>query len=265
MNQVVLAGLFDLEQVKCKNLLVLDWDDTASVDPEMFKQFLDESESRGYFPICCTARSGEPSDIREIQGSLGKQLPIVFTSGSQKYNVLLSLFGDNESSRLLLDKAVWIDDNPISIPPHEEMMEEVDRIREQAMESDKILLEMTREQAESMLVASELLFRLSIGHTEHISELAKSGHIKKKSSTGEPTELDFDECEHIEDIALQLKGVLGHTASSHFGIHNSNVHVAGKRAYDTWKALSATLKGLSETPSCPASGDIVLPSARFSD
>lgn len=265
MSRTVVAGNFELEQAKFRKLIILDWDDTASVDPEMFKQFLDESEGRGYYPICCTARSGEPSDIQEIQASLGKQLPIAFTAGSQKYNVLLSLFGGNEASRRLLDKAIWIDDNPISIPPHEEMMEEVDRVREQAMKSDKILLEMTREQAESMLVASELLFRLSIGHTEYISELAKSGCIKKKSPTGEPTELNFDECENIEEMVIHLKEALGHTSSSHFGIHNPNVHIAGKRAYDTWKVLNSTLKGLSETLSCPASDDTVLPSARFSD
>lgn len=80
----------------------LDWDDTFTADPELWREFVKLARSRGHMVTIVTARLGEKSDeVRAEARALG--IEALFTAGQPKIAA-----ADNNG--LLVN--VWIDDMP---------------------------------------------------------------------------------------------------------------------------------------------------------
>ncbi len=93
-----------------KNKLVLiDFDDTFSLDPELFKKIWLLLEQSGFKVMCCTARSKEDVDNQDIYQHIKKE-NVLFCEGYQKREFLESEFKITSK-----DIAFWIDDFPESI------------------------------------------------------------------------------------------------------------------------------------------------------
>lgn len=96
-------------------LIAIDYDDTYTADPELWKPFLLHAKARGHSVICVTSRC--ESDREEVDRDLGKICAdIVFTAGEQKRPF---------AHRRGYDPKVWIDDMPEAICSECELMDDV--------------------------------------------------------------------------------------------------------------------------------------------
>lgn len=80
----------------------LDWDDTFTADPDLWREFVRLARARGHMVTIVTARHGEKSDeVRSEARALG--IEALFTAGQPKISAA-------DSQGLLVN--VWIDDMP---------------------------------------------------------------------------------------------------------------------------------------------------------
>lgn len=78
----------------------IDFDKTWTADPELWRQFLELARSRGHTVVMVTAREDMAPDMER---SVPKDLPIVFTNGEMK---------EFSALRQGWKVDVWIDDCP---------------------------------------------------------------------------------------------------------------------------------------------------------
>lgn len=85
----------------------LDYDDTFTADPDLWRQFIATAQARGHAVVCVTARHTPPDFSREPR--MPDSAPIVCTGGQpyKKHAAAKAGFAVN----------VWIDDMPGLIEP----------------------------------------------------------------------------------------------------------------------------------------------------
>jgi lambda family phage portal protein len=84
-------------------LIAIDFDDTFTAAPDLWKQFIELAEMRGDTVVCVTGRRGSESDKAEIGASLPSSVEVYFAGLSAKrdYMKSINVFPD-----------IWIDDKP---------------------------------------------------------------------------------------------------------------------------------------------------------
>ncbi|AUR92289.1 hypothetical protein NVP1170O_176 [Vibrio phage 1.170.O._10N.261.52.C3] len=107
-------GEFNYNQPSLSTLYVMiDWDDTASLNPYMFKELFLMLGSNGFIPKICTAR-GEHFDNEDIFEHFSPN-EVIFCNGQQKKDILH--LHDIKRSEV----AFWIDDSPEAIVDKEDL------------------------------------------------------------------------------------------------------------------------------------------------
>ena len=89
--------------------IAIDFDDTLTADPVLWKKFIDDARSLEHRVICVTARRETEEnidDIDEWMNMWGIELPVYFTNLKSKVEKMSSL-------GVKVD--VWIDDNPRAV------------------------------------------------------------------------------------------------------------------------------------------------------
>lgn len=87
-------------------LIAIDFDDTLTADPELWRRFIEQAKAFGHRVICITARRETDDNVDEIEDWMvmhGTVLPVYFTSLQSKVQFA-------EDRGLKVD--IWIDDNP---------------------------------------------------------------------------------------------------------------------------------------------------------
>lgn len=84
----------------------LDYDDTFTADPDLWRQFISDAESRGHKVICVTARRTPPDFSREPR--LPSSMPIVCAGQQWKKHA---------AAKAGYPVDIWIDDIPGLIEP----------------------------------------------------------------------------------------------------------------------------------------------------
>lgn len=92
-----------------KKYVLIDWDDTFSLDGPMFVDIVSRLEKGGFVVKVCTARSSsDPTNVQILK--YFKPEGIIFCEGEQKKE-----FIERHNILNLDEVAFWIDDNPESI------------------------------------------------------------------------------------------------------------------------------------------------------
>jgi hypothetical protein len=88
--------------------IALDFDETYTADPELWKAFIKAAQNRGHVITFVTFRNpdGMNRDIEEACNETG--LCVVYSAGRQKQHVFVA--------------DIWIDDMPICIPSYSSML-----------------------------------------------------------------------------------------------------------------------------------------------
>lgn len=84
----------------------LDYDDTFTADPRLWRDWTLLAINHGHSVYCVTARQDSESNLQEIKHGFGCPIIVVMTSGQQKRQFCID-------SGLRID--VWIDDAPDAI------------------------------------------------------------------------------------------------------------------------------------------------------
>lgn len=87
--------------------IALDYDDTFTADPDLWRQFVSSAQARGHTVVCVTARRTPPDFSREPRLPLG--VAIVCTGG-QPYK-------KHAAAKAGYAVDIWIDDMPELIAP----------------------------------------------------------------------------------------------------------------------------------------------------
>lgn len=90
-----------------KKYVMIDYDETISLNPIMFKQIFNLLQRCHFKPTICTARSKDACDNSDIAVHFNLD-DVIFCDGRQKEDVLREL-------HILKKVAFWIDDNPNAI------------------------------------------------------------------------------------------------------------------------------------------------------
>jgi hypothetical protein len=91
-----------------KLTVAIDFDNTFSADPELFRTFVALLKARGHTPIMVTGRP-EKHGLDEAPKALaGDLMPIIFADGEWKINAARAKGYEVD---------IWIDDNPTYIRP----------------------------------------------------------------------------------------------------------------------------------------------------
>lgn len=85
-------------------IIALDFDLTYTRDPELWNDFIKQSQSRGHEVFCVTMRY--PEEKFDIEDSIGKLCKIIYTKRFSKLQFVndIGIYPD-----------IWIDDNPYYI------------------------------------------------------------------------------------------------------------------------------------------------------
>ncbi|MGD1524120.1 hypothetical protein [Vibrio owensii] len=89
--------------------VLVDYDDTFSLNPELFKKIWELLQSAGFIVKCCTARSKIDCDNSDLLEHISEN-DVFFCEGYQKREYLEKTYNIGAS-----DIAFWIDDFPESI------------------------------------------------------------------------------------------------------------------------------------------------------
>lgn len=89
--------------------VLIDYDDTYSLNPHVFGKIWQLLEGAGFLVMCCTARSKTECDNADLYQHISEE-KVFFCEGYQKKEYLENNFGIKET-----DIAFWIDDFPESI------------------------------------------------------------------------------------------------------------------------------------------------------
>ena len=82
-------------------LLVIDYDDTYTLDPVFWDDMIHNAQTRGHTVVCCTA-STRPEVVERMSRHLVDVL--VMPTESNKW--------DTVESKYTMENVVWIDDKP---------------------------------------------------------------------------------------------------------------------------------------------------------
>lgn len=84
----------------------IDYDDTITVDPQMFHAFIDLARQQGHDIRIVTARSEAYGldPVFKFAATFSPELPVIHTSGYEKHPYCVKYHDFNVD--------VWIDDNP---------------------------------------------------------------------------------------------------------------------------------------------------------
>lgn len=103
---------------------------------------------------------------------------------------------------------------------------------------DRVVVEMTPEQADAVERALDLYSRLLSGQVGEVAGLAREGYLSVRVPDGHPrAPTGMDETDRIEEAMRGVRAVLG----DYHGIGHRHVHVHGKRAYEVQKAIGHVL------------------------
>lgn len=87
-------------------LIAIDFDDTLTRAPELWRTFIESAKSRGHKVVCVTARCPTEEDIDIVDGWMkwtDLSLPVYYTSHGSKTAYMKAI-------GLKVD--IWIDDDP---------------------------------------------------------------------------------------------------------------------------------------------------------
>lgn len=94
--------------------IALDFDDTFTAAPEMWRRFIELAKSHGNRVFIVTARNNTESDLHEIRQAVGLSIPVVMCGNQQK-----RAFCINDDLKI----DIWIDDYPEAIVGDKESLE----------------------------------------------------------------------------------------------------------------------------------------------
>lgn len=83
--------------------IALDFDNTITADPELWFEFVKAAQLRGHDVRIVTFRHGGGNNMDIALFNAGLNLPVIFTSGSPKWDFCHNLGFKPD---------IWIDDNP---------------------------------------------------------------------------------------------------------------------------------------------------------
>lgn len=86
--------------------IAIDFDNTFSSDPDLFKSFIKICESRNHKCYIVTMRNGTDEDRKEIESTTGGMLPVIYCGHTFKRKV---------TSQMGINIHIWIDDLPAGI------------------------------------------------------------------------------------------------------------------------------------------------------
>lgn len=89
-------------------IVAIDYDNTYTLDPESWNNFILAFQSAGHTIICVTNRNNSENFVLPVMNSIGKLCPIVFAGSQWKQEAALK-------QGYKVD--VWIDDTPAMITP----------------------------------------------------------------------------------------------------------------------------------------------------
>jgi hypothetical protein len=95
-------------------LIAIDYDDTFTADPELFKMFVELGKARGHSFVCVTARRDGPCEFRgphrgdQVREAMKGLMPIVFAKHDYKHEAAVK-------AGYYVD--VWVDDHPEWVRP----------------------------------------------------------------------------------------------------------------------------------------------------
>lgn len=89
----------------------LDYDETFTEDPILWKKFVEMAHSRGHTVFCVSARNNTDENYAEINHATNGKVQIILTSHKQKKDYC---------NKLGINIDVWIDDCPTAIERDEE-------------------------------------------------------------------------------------------------------------------------------------------------
>jgi hypothetical protein len=92
-----------------KQLIVLDYDDTYTTDPQLWDIFIKNAHKRGHTIICCTMRIEGCGNEDVIEDMEKHNIPIVYSAeADDKWSAIKEAGYDPIN-------AIWIDDRPMYI------------------------------------------------------------------------------------------------------------------------------------------------------
>jgi hypothetical protein len=107
--------------------------------------------------------------------------------------------------------------------------------------TEKVILEMTPEQALSVIKGLDLAVRIGIGQIEEIAQKARDGILKARNGTEAGEMPSTEQCENIEALLKEIKAILGHPLNGSYGIGSPSVSLETKRQYEVEKALQKVM------------------------
>lgn len=107
----------------------------------------------------------------------------------------------------------------------------------------KMLIEVTKEQAEALKAATELYLRVGIGQLNYVSELARMDLINVAEFKREKG-LSIEEMRDLDHLMDQAKRILGYSPGASAGIGNRGNHITVLRSHEINKVLSKALANL---------------------
>jgi hypothetical protein len=90
-------------------IIAIDFDDTLTSDPNIWRPFVEKARERGHSVYCVTCRRNTSENYEDIDNWMDEndiQLPIVFTNLRSKRNAMLNRG---------LNVDIWIDDSPRTV------------------------------------------------------------------------------------------------------------------------------------------------------
>ena len=118
---------------------------------------------------------------------------------------------------------------------------------------EKVYLELTPEQAQSVSKALDLYSRICIGQFEEIGHLVSMGVVPMRGDSGNERKIaDYDVCEQVRGLMDVVKQTMGYPKGGSHGIGHKHNCVDGKRAYEVKKVIDKALAVKREpNPSFP--------------
>jgi hypothetical protein len=92
------------------SVIAIDYDGTYTVDPDLWRAFIERAQARGHTVVMVTGRSNEGQFGAEVRRDVRGLVPIVFAAQMWKWHAA-QLAG--------FDVAIWIEDHPETVckPP----------------------------------------------------------------------------------------------------------------------------------------------------
>lgn len=105
---------------KSKLLFAIDFDDTFTAAPEMFRYLVKVIRSYGHECVMVTGREDSPGVAEPVRALVGDLMPIVFAGGTWKRDAARAAGWEVD---------IWMDDNPTYIAPPQTLKETLADLR----------------------------------------------------------------------------------------------------------------------------------------